>query len=71
MGLGKSFYVKLVAAIVGIGVAALLGFLVFDRLVYRYGLIAGTAVILGVLLVIAYFYDRSHTRDYDDEEPAA
>ncbi len=67
MDLGKSFYAKLVAAIFGIGLVALLGFLLFDRLVYRYGLIGGTAIILGILLLIAYFYDRKHQRTYDDE----
>lgn len=67
MELGKSFYVKLVAGIFAIGLVALLGFLLFDRLVYRYGLIGGTAVIVGILLLIAYFYDRKHERSYDDE----
>lgn len=66
MELGKSFYVKLVAGIVGICLAGLLGFIVFDRLVYRYGLIVGTAIIVGILLLVAYFYDRRHERSYDD-----
>lgn len=70
MELGTSFYVKLVAGIVGICFAGLLGFLLFDRLVYRYGIIGGTAVIVGVLLVVAYFYDRRHERSYDDEAEA-
>ncbi len=70
MELGKSFYVKLVAAIVGICVAGLLGFLLFNRLVYRYGFIAGTAIVVGILLLVAYYYDRKHERSYDDETEA-
>ncbi len=70
MELGKSFYVKLVAGIVGICLAGLLGFILFDRLVYRYGLIAGTAIIVGILLLVAYYYDRKHQRSYDDEADA-
>ncbi len=50
MGLGTSFYVKLVAAIIGIGLAAFLGFVLLDRLVYRYGFIAAMVVVAGILL---------------------
>ncbi len=70
MELGKSFYVKLVAGIVGICLVGLLGFILFDRLVYRYGLIVGTAIIIGILLLVAYYYDRKHVRSYDDEADA-
>lgn len=68
MELGKSFYAKLVAGIFAIGILALLGFLLFERAVYRYGLIGGTVIVVGILLLIAYFYDRKHTRSYDAED---
>ena len=42
--LGARFCVKLVAAIVGIGLAVFLGFLLLDRLVYRFGVIAAIVV---------------------------
>ena len=67
MELGKSFYLKVVAAIVGIGVAGLLGFLLFNRLIYRFGVIGGMAVIVGILLLVAHHYDRKHQRSYEDE----
>jgi Mn2+/Fe2+ NRAMP family transporter len=67
MELGRSFYVKMVAAIVGLALACLLGFLVFNRLIYRYGFIGGTAIVVGILLLIAHFYDRKHVRAYEDE----
>jgi len=59
---------KLVAGIIGIGLAALFGFLLFSRAVYRYGLIGGTVIVVGILLLVAAYYDRKHQRDYEDDE---
>jgi integral membrane sensor domain MASE1 len=67
MELGKSFYAKLVAGIFAIGILAFLGFVLFERAVYRYGIIGGTVIVVGILLLIAYFYDRKHARTYDEE----
>ena len=52
MELGKSFYAKLVAGIFVIGIGLFLGFLLFDRAVYRFGIIGGTALVVGILLLI-------------------
>jgi hypothetical protein len=65
-GLGKGFYFKMVAAIIGIGIAGLIGFLLFDRWVYRYGFIGAFAIAAGILLFIAWMYDRRHARPYDE-----
>jgi hypothetical protein len=69
MGLGTSFYVKLVAAIIGIGLAAFLAFLLLDRLVYRYGFIAAMVVVAGILLAIGYVTDRK--QEQRDRERAS
>jgi len=69
MGLGTSFYVRLVAVILGFGLAAFLGFLLLDRVAYRYGFIAAMAVVAGILLLIGYVTDRKQERR--DEERAA
>ena len=68
MALGKSFYAKLAAGIFAIGILAFLGLLLFERAVYRYGIIGGTIIVVGILLLIAYFYDRKHARTYDEED---
>jgi hypothetical protein len=62
MELGTRFYVKLVAAIVGIGLAVFLGFLLLDRFVYRYGFIAAMVVLAGILLAIGTITDRKQER---------
>jgi len=66
MDLGKSFYVKLIGGIFLLGVAAFVGFLVFSRLVYQLGLIAGVAIVVGILLAIAAVYDKRKAREYED-----
>ena len=68
MELGKSFYAKLVAGIFVIGIGLFVGFVLFDRAVYRFGIIGGTAIVVGILLLIAYFYDRKHARTCEDDE---
>ena len=70
MELGKSFYAKLVAGIFVIGLGLFLGFILFERAVYRYGIIGGTLLVVGILLLIAYFYDRKHARSYDEDDDA-
>ena len=70
MELGKSFYAKLVAGIFAIGIVAFLGFILFERAAYRFGIIGGAIIVVGILLLIAYFYDRKHTRTYNEEDDA-
>jgi len=70
MELGKSFYAKLVAVIFVIGIGLFLGFVLFDRAVYRFGIIGGTVIVVGILLLIAYFYDRKHAKSYEDDDDA-
>jgi uncharacterized membrane protein HdeD (DUF308 family) len=67
MELGKSFYAKLVAGIFAIGIGLFLAFVLFDRAVYRFGFIGFTVLLVGILLLIAYFYDRKQAKRYDDD----
>ena len=46
----------------------LVGFVLFDRLAYRFGIIGAFLVSFGILLLIAYFYDRKKQREYDDDD---
>jgi uncharacterized membrane protein HdeD (DUF308 family) len=70
MELGKSFYAKMVAGIFVIGIGLFLGFLLFDRAVYRFGIIGGTVLVVGILLLIAYVYDRKQAKSYEDDDDA-
>ena len=38
-GIGKSFWLKMVSIVVGLGVLGLLGFAISDGLAYRFGIV--------------------------------
>ena len=44
----------------------LIGFLLFDRWVYRYGLIGAFAIVAAILLFVGWMYDKKHARPYDE-----
>ena len=65
--LGKGFWWRTVGIVVGLGVLGMIGFLIFDRLIYRFGAIGALVIIFGILMVIAYRADRKQQRAYDNE----
>jgi hypothetical protein len=61
--LGFSFWLKLVAVVVGAGIAAFVAFLLFDLAFYAWGFLGAFLVVAAGLLVFAWFYDRRHQRE--------
>ena len=64
MDMGFRFWLKLVGVVVGIGIAAFVAFLLFDLAFYAWGFLGAFLAVAAVLLVIAWFYDRKHQREY-------
>ena len=64
--LGKRFWWKTVGIVIGLGLLGLVGFLVMNRLVYRFGVIGGLVVIFGILMVVMYRHDKKEQHKYDD-----
>jgi hypothetical protein len=66
--LGKGFWWRTVGIVIGLGVLGLLGFLIFNRLIWRFGAIGALVVVFGILMVFAYRSDRKKQHQYDDVE---
>ena len=64
MELGKGFWLRTVGIVTGLGVLGLIGFLIFDRLIYRFGAIAALVIIFAILMAIAYRSDRKKAKEY-------
>jgi hypothetical protein len=64
--LGKRFWWKTAGIVIGLGLLGLVGFLIMNRLVYRFGVIGGLVVIFGILMVIMYRHDKKEQHKYDD-----
>lgn len=64
-GLGRGFWLKLIGICIALAIGALLLFLVFDRLIYRFGAIGALVVLAAVLIGIAYVYDKRKLREYE------
>ena len=65
--LGKRFWWKMAGGIIGLGILALLVFLVFNGLVWRLGMLGGFIVLFGALSLIAYRSDKKRQREYADD----
>jgi len=65
--MGAKFWIGLMAAVVGLGIAALLVFLLIDAAWYRWGFFGGFLALAVVLLVIAWFVDRRTAKRYAEE----
>jgi len=68
--MGAKFWIGFMAAIVGLGIAALLIFLLIDAAWYRWGFLGGCLALAVVLLVIAWFMDRRTARRYEEDVEA-
>ena len=64
--MGKGFWLKSAGIVIGIGLLGLVGFLIFDRLIYRFGAIAALVIIFAILMAIAYRADRKKAREYEE-----
>jgi hypothetical protein len=64
--LGKGFWWKTVGLVIGLGVLGLLGFLVFNGLVWRFGAFGALVIIFGILMLVAYRSDRKKQHRYDE-----
>ena len=59
-GLGWKFYLGLAMAILGIGIALFVGFLIFWRATYAWGALGAFAFFCVVVLAFGWMYDRRH-----------
>jgi uncharacterized membrane protein len=68
--MGAKFWIGFMAAVVGLGIAALLIFLLIDAAWYRWGFLGGCLALAVVLLVIAWIMDRRTAKRYDEDVEA-
>lgn len=67
-GLGFRFFLWLAGIIIVGGLVLLVGFLIFSRAVYAWGLLGAFVVIAAVVLIFGWIYDKRHEHDYDEAE---
>jgi cbb3-type cytochrome oxidase subunit 3 len=65
MELGRTFWWRSAGIIVGVGVLGLIGFLIFNRLAYRFGMVAACIIVFLILMAVAYRADRKKQREYE------
>ena len=68
--LGKNFWWKTVGIVIGLGVLGLIGMLIFQGLIARFGVIAALIIIFGILMAIAYRSDKKKQHEYDELDSA-
>ena len=56
----------LAGMVVLIGVGTLIGFLIFDRAVYRFGIFGALVLFAAALLIFGWVYDRRLDEKYPD-----
>lgn len=65
-GLGGSFWLKVFGVLVLGAIGAMLVFLIFDAVWYRWGFFGAIVIFCGGLLLIAYIGDRRSQRRYEE-----
>ena len=65
-GMGGGFWLKVFGVLVLGGIAAMLVFLLFEAVWYRWSLFGAVVFFTGVLLLIAYIGDRRSQRRYEE-----
>ena len=60
--LGSGFVVKLIAAVIGITIAALLSLVFVSNVFAKWGLIGGAVVLCAILLFAGWLFDRREAR---------
>jgi hypothetical protein len=66
LSLGFRFWAKMAGVIVLIGIAGLILMLIFTRAVYAWGFLGAFIAFAGVMLLIAWFYDRRQVDKYEE-----
>jgi hypothetical protein len=61
-GLGRRFWLKLFAGILGIGIVLLIGLLIFWRALYAWGFFGVVVAIAVGSLLFGWIYDRRNAR---------
>ena len=67
MELERKFWLRSAGIVVGLGVLGLVGILIVNRVVYRFGVVAGLIIIFAILMAIAYRSDRKKQRRYEED----
>ena len=67
--MGKRFWWKTIGIVVGLGVLGLLSFLIFNRVIYRFGALGALVLVFGILIVFSYRADHKKVQEYEDAEP--
>ena len=65
--MGGRFWVGLLAAVVGIGIAVGIGFLVVGAALAAWGVLGAFIVFGGLALGFAWYYDRRKAAEYGEE----
>ena len=66
--MGKGFWLRTTGIVIGVGLLGLIGFLIFNRVIYRFGALAAHVIVFGILMAIAYRSDRKKTREYEESD---
>lgn len=66
-GLGKGFWVKLIGGVILVGIAVFVGFVIFDKLLWGLGMLGTLLVLVIILVVVAWLYDRHQQTSYRNE----
>jgi cbb3-type cytochrome oxidase subunit 3 len=61
----RKFWWRTAGIVVGLGVLGVVGFLIFNRLAYRFGMVAAFIIVFLILMAVAYRSDRKKQREYD------
>jgi len=64
---GIHFGWKWVGLVLGFGVLGLFGWLLVNRVIYRFGVFAALLLVFVIVGAVSYRADRKNRRDYDDE----
>jgi Flp pilus assembly protein TadB len=64
--LGAGFWLKAIGVVIAIGIAGLVVFLIIGWAWYAWGFIGAFLFVAAVLCLIAWIFDRSRAKRYED-----
>ena len=65
--LGNRFWLRLIVLIIGFGIATMIGFLIINRLAYRFGMIGALVIVFGIGILISWRHDKKVQREFEAE----
>ena len=71
MDIGTGFWLKMVGAIIGIGILMVIAVILLGDLWARFGAIGALLVVFGILAAITYRSDRKRQRRYEELDDEA